>query len=238
MDELELEEQEKEEKPKRPYSEIRFLIDRYYSIQEHRIAMQLQIIQCEKENIPVETVKYYHQQFHTLEKDIEKHIGKVVKKHPLWKNFLKDVKGIGPVIAASFIAHVDIAKCTHASSLWRYCGLAVDLNTGRAERLTKGKKISWNPFMKTVAWKIGESFIKTKGKYRTIYDTSKQMYQAKFPTEAKDGNRKLYTKGHIHAMAKRRAVKLFLDELYRFWRAQEGLPVSIPFAERIGVHTP
>jgi len=48
----------------------------------------------------------------------------------------------------------------------------------------------------------------------------------------KDGKKTLYTKGHIHAMAKRRTVKLFLSHFWLEWRKLEGLPISEPFAHR------
>ena len=46
-----------------------------------------------------------------------------VKNHPLWNAFFKDVKGCGPIMAAVIISKVDIRKCGHVSSLWRYAGL-------------------------------------------------------------------------------------------------------------------
>jgi len=39
--------------------------------------------------------------------------------------------------------------CPTASSLWAYCGLAVDQETGKAVRRKKGQKANWNPFVKT-----------------------------------------------------------------------------------------
>lgn len=211
-----------------------FLIDRYYITQEHRISLSNQIFAMKKAELKTDVLEYFYGQFHGIELEIKKYLEKDIKQHPLWKNYLKDVKGIGPIFASALINNIDIEKAQHASSLWKYCGLGVDLETGEADKRKKGQKISWNPFLKKTCYLIGTSFIKSKGKYRTIYDTSKEFYQKKFPNEVPVKGTKIvkYTKGHIHAMSMRRATKLFLAEMWLVWREMENLPVSEPFAHR------
>ena len=148
---------------------------------------------------------------------MEKYIHQEFRKHPMYR-YLKGVKGIGPILGGALVALIDIEKAQHASSVWKYAGLAP------GQKRTKGQKIDYNPSLKVACWKIGEAFVKTKGTYRGIYDTSKLYYQHKYPE---------YTKGHIHAMSKRRAVKLFLSDFWAAWREHEGLPVSEPFVHRI-----
>lgn len=225
-------------KPKKEVSYLLYLINQYYASQKIRISLGNQSIAMEKSANKNLVVKGFNDEFHRLEKDIAKAISKEVKQHPMWKCYFKGVKGIGPVFAGVLLATIDITKAQHVSSVWKYAGLAVDANTGEADRRRKGEKISWNPFLKKTCYLIGCSFIKTKGKYRTIYDTSKEFYRNKFPNEVKIGNRTKYSKGHIHALAMRRATKLFLAEMWAFWREMEHLPVSVSFAERIGVHKP
>ena len=53
----------------------------------------------------------------------EKVIADIVKTHPTWDGFFKNVKGCGPIMAANCIAYFDIAKARHVSSFWRYAGL-------------------------------------------------------------------------------------------------------------------
>lgn len=237
---------------------ITFLIRDFYQMQEHRIAMGNQLLSLsnpkalkalkakekKQRKEEIEVLNYFYEKFHLLEKELEKEIHKNIKDHPMW-SWLKEVKGIGPLLGAALLSNIDITRADHASSVWKFCGLAVDPETGRAERLQAGKKASYNPEMKTICWKIGESFVKTKGKYRGIYDTSKLFYQKKFPktvflknekdefVKNKQGKKiKVYTKGHIHAMSKRRTVKLFLSHLWVSWREMEGLSVSEPFSHR------
>lgn len=218
-----------------------FLVERYYLTQEHRVATGNQIYAMTKLGQPTDALTLFHDQFYTLEKNIAAYLKKEVVKHPMWKGYLKGVKGIGPTFAAALLSSIDITRAQHASSVWKYCGLSVDPETGSAERRTKGEKISWNPFLKKTCWLIGESFVKVKGEYRQVYDTSKAFYQMKFPAIVDSGRKTkkgtpimLYTPGHIHSMAKRRAAKMFLSHFWAKWREMEGLPVSEPFGHRIG----
>jgi len=205
--------------------QILSLIKRYYLLQEHRIAMGGQIRALKDQDKPTEMLESYFERFHGIEKDIAKYIAAQIKQHPMWEWF-DDVKGIGPILAGALISTIDIEQAQHASSVWQYAGLAPD------QKRKKGQKISWNPFLKMTCFKIGESFVKTKGEYRKIYETSRMFYDNKFPEEVKEGKRVLYTKGHRHAMARRRCVKLFLSDMWVVWRQKYDLPISEPFMHR------
>jgi len=217
--------------------EARYFIDHYYQVQKHRIAMTLQIKQREKDGKESAVIVEYRDRMHEIEKGIAKYLTRVLKEHPMG-DWLIDVKGIGPVLGAALVSFIDIDRADHASSVWKFCGLSVDPETGRSDRLKKGVKCSYSPFMKTICWKVGESFVKSKGRYREVYDTSRVFYRDKFPErieEVKDdkgGKRVKYNDGHIHAMSKRRAVKLFLSHFWEEWREREGLEVGVPFAHR------
>lgn len=229
-------------------SQLRFLIEQYYDMQEYRIAMGNQIFQLKEQNEDITVMEYYFTKFYVLEKEVKRDIGKIVHKDPMWKKYFKGVKGIGEIFAGAILATIDITKADHASSVWKYCGLDVAedglARSRRKEHLVpktyvdkNGKEketvgITFNPFLKKTCWLIGKSFIKVKGKYRNIYDSSKEYYQKKFPQEMVVDGHKKYTKGHIDAMARRRTVKLFLSEMWATWREQEGLPVSVPYAHR------
>lgn len=84
-----------------------------------------------------------------LEKGVLREVSKLLKGVPIYEQFLKDVKGVGPTMAGVIVAEIDIHRAPTASSLWAYCGLAVDPETGKAVRRQKGKKANWNPFVKT-----------------------------------------------------------------------------------------
>ncbi len=165
-----------------------------------------------------------------LEKILDKEIKFMVNLEPIYLNYLKDVKGMGHILSAGLIAWIDdIGKFATVSKLWAYSGLHVI--EGNAARKTKGQKCNWNNKLKTHGWKIGEQFVKTKGKYRNLYDKYKAYEKENHPEEIKEGKKTLYTKGHIHARAKRKVVKVFLSHLWLKWRELEGLPVSKPYCE-------
>lgn len=100
-------------------------------------------------------------------------LDKIVKQHPLWDAFFKDVKGCGTLMAAVCIAYFDIDKARHVSSFWRYAGLdtvpvtnddGTVIREGRAAKHAKFTQVEYvdkdgntktknslgyNPFVKT-----------------------------------------------------------------------------------------
>jgi len=175
-----------------------------------------------------------------------KQITYAVKKFPIYKTFLEDVKGVGPTMAAVIISGFDIHKAQYASSLWAYAGLDVVGDKGRSrikehlvdqtyidangEEQTK-KGISFNPFIKTkLVGVLGSSFVKTNGEYREVYDNYKNRIK-NMPAHAEK------TKAHINNMAIRYTVKRFLVDLYTAWRTLEGLPVADEYSKaKLGIH--
>jgi hypothetical protein len=124
------------------------------------------------------------------------------------------------------------------SKLWAYAGLAVG-GDGLAVRRKAGERSNWNAVFKTLAWKVGESFVKCGKSYREEYDRYKARIRLEHPeaiaVEGKKGKR--FTEGNVHAMAKRYATKLFISHVWLCWRELEGLPVTAPYViERLG-HT-
>lgn len=128
----------------------------------------------------------------------------------------------------------------------------------RAARRRAGHKANWSSELKTTLWKAAGSFVKTRGPYRTAYETYKnnlierQMRRneiiwrrdtktnkyapAFLPTCFHEGNtpkppeKPDWTLGRIDAMAKRWTAKLFLSHLWAAWRELEGMPVTKPYA--------
>jgi hypothetical protein len=54
-----------------------------------------------------------------------KRLGSMLNEYPIFTEYLKDVRGIGPAMAGVLISEIDIEKCQYPSSLWKYCGLDV-----------------------------------------------------------------------------------------------------------------
>jgi hypothetical protein len=183
------------------------------------------------------------QQYLDLEESEKRHfrnLGKILEEFPIFTGYLNTIKGIGPAIAGVIISEIDIHMARHPSSLAQYSGLGVEADgrgtskrtehlkdvsyTNKAGEQAVRKGITYNPFLKTkLMGVLASSFVKQKGSpYRAIYDNVKTRYQneAKWKDESK---------GHIHQAACRYMIKQFLLDLYRHWRALEGLPVSEPY---------
>jgi len=134
----------------------------------------------------------------------------LIKDVLIWKAWLKRVKGIGPCLAGSLYAGIDISLSEYTSSLWKYCGQdvihfcytchseveqknstyicpqcgPVDSVYGEAPRRQRNQTITWNPFLRTTLFKISDSFIKQdpdKCLYRRLYDEKKTSEQKRHP---------------------------------------------------------
>lgn len=185
-------------------------------------------------------------QYVDLEKAEDQHfrrLGNILKEYPIYNEFLADVKGVGPAMAGVIISEIDIYKSKYPSSIWKYAGLDVCYDgKGRSRRqehleeseykakdgtMKTKKGITFNPFLKTkLVGVLGSSFLRTgqDNKYAMIY------YNYKHRLENND-KYKEHTKGHIHNMAMRYMIKMFLVDLYTAWRTVEGLPVSETYQE-------
>lgn len=133
--------------------QARFLCDQYYSIQEWRLAMTNRSKALAKSEQPKEVVQYASEQLELLEKQLARALGYYVEseKFGIW---LTSIVGIGPVIASGLMSNVDWPNTNVATKLWSYSGL------NPQAKWEKGKPRPWNAFLKTLSFKIGESFIK------------------------------------------------------------------------------
>lgn len=50
---------------------------------------------------------------------------KLIDGMPIWEEWLKDVRGIGPCLAGGLISWISPKRARRVSSIWKYCGLAV-----------------------------------------------------------------------------------------------------------------
>ena len=193
-----------------------------------------------------ELVGYYNRLLES-----EEHLGRgiagAVKHFPIWTEFLKGVKGVGPAMAAVLISELDPFKAQYVSSFWKYAGLDVaEDGKGRSKRkehlidvdyekcsggLSARKSITFNPFLKTkLIGVLGTCFLRAgAGPYRSIYAGYKHRLE----------NHAIYkddTKGHRHNMAVRYMCKMFLRDLWLEMRRIEGLPVTVDYCEgKLGI---
>ena len=239
--------------------EARFLVDLYYQVQELRKTCKNQVLSIVKateeaakdvpegENAdkpePTRVLEWFANSHETTEHEIRYCLKKFAESRHMGIWSMK-IMGIGPIIAAGLMAHIDIKKAPTVGHIWRFAGLDPTLVWN------KGQKRPFNAKLKTLCWKVGESFVKTMnrptGFYGKLFQERKALeIQRNDAGEFKDQaeaqlmrfkigketdayaaySKGKLPKGHIHARAKRYAVKIFLShwqaEAYRDHYGQE-----------------
>lgn len=149
--------------------EARFLVDYYYTMQGQRIRTGNQIrsmSKARKENgrapEPSEVIRWLEGNMGILERNIKAALKEYASALPAGR-WAMARHGIGPVISAGLLAHVDVNKAKSPSSVWRFAGLDPTSKWG------KGEKRPWNARLKTLCWHAGESFKRTSGSPKTFY---------------------------------------------------------------------
>lgn len=155
----------------------------FYAIQKqrieagNRIAMNIRDAKLTEEEAELLNA-HLSGELKDIEKNIEKDIASALKGMPIYRQWFQKVNGIGPVIAGGMIGEIsNISRFDHMSNLWSWSGFGI--HNGKADRLTKGQKANWNPNMKVLGWKAGQSFIKVGGYFRLQYDQFKREEIAK-----------------------------------------------------------
>lgn len=144
--------------------EARYLVDTYYQIQDLRISTKNQCRQLDKETTPEphETLNFFGNNFEVIEKNIKSALKKYVEARPIGQ-WLLSICGIGEVLAAGLIAHIDITKVQTAGQIQSFA----ELNP--LQTWDKGQKRPFNAKLKTLCWKIGESFVKVSNNDKDVY---------------------------------------------------------------------
>jgi hypothetical protein len=141
-------------------SQARFCVARYYQIQRMRITTaNIGRTQAESPNEFINHMADYYTQ---AEKNIASALDAFAKADPRGK-WLLSICGIGPVIAAGLLAHIDVTDRPTAGHVWRFAGL--DPNV----KWEKGQKRPFNANLKVLAWKAGESFVKVQNNDSDVY---------------------------------------------------------------------
>lgn len=212
--------------------EARFLVDQYYQMQENRLRAQSQtratIDDVGERREPNEVLRWITAQAELLEHQIKVALNQYTLAHPVGQ-WSQSIVGIGPVIAAGLLAHIDITRAPTVGHIWSFAGA----NPNAVWE--PGKRRPWNARLKVLRWKIGESFVKVSHHkddfYGRFYVERKILEQrrneagqfaelaaqtlATRKIKADSPSRTYYERGQlppgrIHLRATRYAAKLFL----------------------------
>ena len=232
----------------------RKLVDAYYTIQENRMAFSAQARELQAQGSPSELVEFLSYNLELMEKSL-KYPLEYFAESTIPGEWALSQYGIGPVLAAGLGAHIDITKAPTAGSVWRYAGL------DPTQTWEKGQKRPYNAELKTLCWKIGQSFMKFSGKEQCFYgqlykqdkarriDKNKAGDYADFAKEILDKKNfkanqtraklesGILSDAQIDAQARRFAVKIFLSHYHAVaYQAHHGEPAPRPYIIAHGDH--
>lgn len=237
--------------------EVRYLVTQYYTIQKDRMRATSRSKKLEEAGQPSKMLNWAAGRSEDIENYLRSFLDYYTKVEPTGMgNWARGIYGIGPVIAAGLLAHVDMDKAPTVSNLWSYAGLNPNA------KWLKGQKRPWNPALKTLCFKIGDSFVKFHkreqcfygGLYRQFKDeelrkNAEGLYKEKSAEIllAKNFNKStdayaayaagIFPPAHLDMRARRKAVKIFLCHYWlEYYRRHFGKEPPAPYAFDILKH--
>jgi hypothetical protein len=194
--------------------QARWLVDYYYAIQDYRIQAtgQVRAVTHETDDASFVIGEWLADRTSELEREIVKALDIYTNKQTpgLWA---KSIIGIGPVIAAGLLAHIDITKAPTVGHIWGFAGL--DPTTV----WEKGQKRPWNAKLKVLCWKIGDSFVKQQSREKDIYG---KVYVERKKLEVERNEAGLFADQAAHSLATRNIRDKDLKATYEAGRLPAG----------------
>lgn len=301
--------------------EARYLVDAYYTIQDNRKRFKSQS-EAEADEPPHQLLQWLTKQSSTLETRIKQSLDIYTQSH-IMGSWMRQIYGIGPVLSAGLLAHINMNLAPTVGHIWNFAGLqpgpvwlsrraaqeaaaklpariripdlitlsenvgcdprwlarriysAVtkhdreflglkektdneeymslvltnphiggDIAFGKPEIILALTKRPWNAELKTLCWKVGQSFMKFSGADQCYYgklyrqrktleierneagdnkETAKQWLTRVGPTTEAYGyySRGFLPPSQIDARGRRWAVKMFLSHIHAEWYRRE-----------------
>jgi hypothetical protein len=125
-------------------AEARYLVDAYYMTQENRKRTDNQVRSMGDE--PGLLIRWMAEKNWTLEQQIARALKEYTAAHPMG-DWMRAIRGIGPVLSAGFLAHIDMTHCPTVGHIWSFAGIAgppQDLSNRRAAFRVTFKKLDMN----------------------------------------------------------------------------------------------
>lgn len=100
-----------------------FLVNLYYEFQADRVRgnNRLKAIARGAQNEPAAVLDYFTKHFENIEKLMGVPLKEYAESNPVGQ-WLLSIKGIGPVLAAGLLAHLDITKAHSPAHFWSFAG--------------------------------------------------------------------------------------------------------------------
>lgn len=227
-----------------PLPAVRMAVSNYYRAQDGRKRADMQLRQLGDLPDLGGILEHFGETMARLETDMEKELKAFASNHPVGKWLLAQ-HGIGPVISAGLLAHINIEIAQTAGQIWRFAGLDPSV------KWLPGQKRPWCAAMRQITWHAGQCFMRTYGSEKSYYgklyaekkheltQLNENKHYAKrcetFVTQSEAVRKKLkegfLPEFVIDAMARRWAVKIFLSHLHAvYYWSHWGKPPPKPYA--------
>lgn len=257
-DDLEVSQLSKEEiKTAKKYSrqEAMSLVGLYYSIQKSRMGARNKE-SAHQRNVDVLAdpvlITRLKDELKKVEKQCSRGLKAFASAQPLGVWAMSN-HGVGHVICAGLLAHIDMNRAVTAGAIWKFAGIIPP----ELIKWEKGQKRPYNAALKTLCWKLGESFKKVSGNPEAFYGKIYQERKAFEVAQNESGKLKeqahkrlalamkkgykvskeqveIWESGKLQAMgldlrAMRYTVKIFLSHYHTVGRTMMGLPLVKPW---------
>ena len=105
-------------------TQARYLVKMYYAIQDERKTFDAQGGAMDRHETPEphEALDYFADSMGALEANLKRALDAYSDSQPP-SQWAKTIVGIGPVLSAGLLAHIDIEKAPTVGHIWRYAGL-------------------------------------------------------------------------------------------------------------------
>ena len=146
-------------------NEVRYLVDYYYIAQEDRKRSFNQEKSLEKGDEPHDVISWLAKQSKSLEDTIKAALGVWAAGRPAGA-WAQSICGIGPVISAGLLAHIDIDQAPTVGHIWSFAGLDPSrtwVGREKFENIAKNHDGDLNKILDTVAAESGISRAKLEG---------------------------------------------------------------------------
>ncbi len=209
--------------------EARFLVSDYYASQEMRKRMDMQDRHQGDSSMTerISALEYMGNGFALMEDEVHKMLKKYAEASAVGRWMLSQY-GVGPVIVAGMLCHLDIKQAPTAGHFWRFSGLDPTC------KWEKGQKRPYNAAMKQLCFHFGECAKRTSGSplsfYGQFYKQRKQLLEQRneaghfaeraktFECKSADWKKILQTgklpAGNLDRQACNQTAKMFLSHLH------------------------
>ncbi len=182
-------------------TEVGHLVALFYHLQKDRVALQLYARDAEVSPLLLRLIE----DLNRLEKATIKAAANILKRNKTYE-WLRGIKGVGPILAASLIGTLPPEKFPSPAALWSYVGMTPD--KGPSGTGPDDIRFKYSRQGKTLAYKLAVSQVMLNGDYRPWYDRRKEYEwrknlsgeyadQATKRNYGNDTNAKLFASGKL-----------------------------------------